>query len=111
MSWSPEQYASYIKTVARRVFADHKKSVEGNALECPIPRKDPDHPRVKILFRVFAVYPTDWDGSTFKELQDGIVHAGLLDGDEWDRLECAGIVSEKAYSKEEERTEVEIFYP
>lgn len=54
--------------------------------------------------------PCDWDGYSIKELQDCLVHAGLLDGDEWFCLE-GSVVSEKAHSREEERTEIEITFP
>lgn len=66
--------------------------------------------RAKILFRVFACRPADWDGYHIKELQDLLVHAGILDGDKWDLLE-GQIISEKVRSEAEERTEIEIIYP
>lgn len=65
--------------------------------------------RCRITFRIYAVRPLDWDNYSVKQIQDCLVHAGILDDDKWDILE-GGIVSEKAYSKEEERTEITIDY-
>jgi len=63
--------------------------------------------RVKIRFRIFAVRPADWDGWHIKELQDLLIHAGILDGDEWYRV-SGEIISEKVSTKTEERTEITV---
>jgi Holliday junction resolvase RusA-like endonuclease len=53
------------------------------------------------------VRPLDWDNYRLKDLQDCLVHAGLLAGDEWNILE-GSVVSCKAHTKAEEKTEIEI---
>jgi len=56
------------------------------------------------------MHPCDWDGYSIKELQDILIKAGILDGDEWYRLHGT-VVSRKVHTKEEERTEVMIEFP
>lgn len=97
----------------------NKKSTQGHALVGAVPRKEKSRPsiakssghsrrsRARITFRIFAVRPADWDGYHIKELQDVCVKSGLLDGDEWDILE-GQVISEKAYAKDAERTEITI---
>lgn len=63
--------------------------------------------RRHILFRVFSTRPADYDGYDVKELQDCLRHAGLLDDDAWDCL-YGTVISEKVYSKDQERTEIEL---
>lgn len=87
------------------------KQVKGNALERPVSRKDKGGTgpvvRFEICFRVYAVQPCDWDGYHIKEIQDMLVHAQLLPDDNW-RILQGRVISEKAHSREEERTEVTI---
>lgn len=63
--------------------------------------------RALIIFTVFSRRPMDWDNPRFKSLQDCLVKAGFLDGDDFARLE-GRVISRKAHRKEDERTEVEI---
>lgn len=65
--------------------------------------------RYRITFRCYRCSPMDWDNAaaSMKRLQDSIVEAGLLPDDNWRVLEGA-VVSAKAASKAEERTEIEI---
>ena len=63
--------------------------------------------RFRIRFRVFSIRPLDWDNYRLKDLQDLLCLTGLLPSDNWDVLE-GSVVSEKAHSKAEERTVVEI---
>lgn len=92
---------------------------KGNALERALPRKAkggngaivcPEPSRCRIQFTVYAVRPCDWDGYHIKEIQDMLVKAGLLDGDEWNLLQ-GEVISEKVHSAEEERTEILIHHP
>lgn len=63
--------------------------------------------RARIRFTVHARRPADWDGWHVKELQDVLVEAGLLDGDEWDILE-GSVRSEKVYKAWQEKTVIDI---
>jgi Holliday junction resolvase RusA-like endonuclease len=100
-----------------RIRPDYTQPVKGNALECPVPRKEKSgsgavvspepRRRCKIQFTIYAVRPCDWDGWSVKEIQDCCVHAGLLDDDKWDLL-YGTVISAKAHTKEEERTIIEI---
>ena len=82
------------------VSASPRKSKSGKGVVLGVARRH-------IRFRVFSQRPADYDGHDVKEVQDCLVHAGLLDGDAWNLL-YGTVISEKAHSKEEERTEVEI---
>ncbi len=96
------------------IRADHPQPAKGNSLVSSAPRKDKsgDGPveRFKIIFRVYSVRPADYDAYSCKELQDMLVHATILPDDNW-RILQGETISCKAYSKEEERTEVEIYEP
>jgi hypothetical protein len=95
------------------------KPTEGGPLVSSVQRKKAGGTRVagraestrrcRITFRIYSVRPLDWDNYSVKQIQDCLVHAGLLGDDKWDILE-GGVVSEKAHSKEEERTEITIEY-
>jgi hypothetical protein len=63
----------------------------------------------RVRFTVFAVRPRDWDNlaASCKQLQDAIVEAGWLPDDDWKTLEGT-VVSAKAATENEERTEVTI---
>ncbi len=105
--------AGNIQNNPSRLPSAVKKRPQGNALVSALPGEvesgfRPPR-RAKILFRVFACRPADWDGYHIKELQDVLVKAGILDGDDWDLLE-GQIVSEKVRSEAEERTEIEIVF-
>ena len=97
---------------AGRVCANHEKPTQGYALVSAAPRKGKGRKgavlgatRCRIQFRVFSQRPADWDGYSVKEIQDCLVHAGLLDEDGWDIL-SGEVISEKAYSAESCRTEI-----
>lgn len=82
---------------------------QGHALERVVSRKTKGRTgpveRYRITFVVYAVRPCDWDGYHVKEIQDMLVHASILSGDDWRILE--GLVrSQKAESKNRERTEI-----
>lgn len=89
-----------------------QKSDTGNPLVRPIQRKKKSRisteGRLKIVYRIYSVRPPDYDNAWTKCLTDCLVEAGILEGDDWWRL-CGETISEKAYSKEEERVEIEIF--
>jgi hypothetical protein len=61
----------------------------------------------EIVFTVYSRRPCDWDGYDIKALQDFLVKVGILPGDGWKTL-TGWIVSRKAATQAEERTEVEI---
>ena len=65
--------------------------------------------RFSIRFEIWAVRPCDWDNyaTGTKFVQDLLVEAGILPGDSYDFLE-GKIISLKAKSKKEERTEITI---
>lgn len=96
------------------------KSDHGNALDDVKPRKVQgirtparnvaNRGRARISFRVWSMRPADWDNQCLKYLQDGLVKAGLIPGDDWHQLE-GSVVSEKAATEEEERTEITIDPP
>lgn len=98
----------------KAISSDNEKPTEGYTLVSPAPREaaGSNGPaiRFRIRFTVFAVRPCDWDGWHVKELQDLLVHAGILGGDEWNKLQ-GEVVSEKVHSKEQERTVIEIWEP
>lgn len=80
------------------------------ALVSIAPREAQSGQRVKVVFRVYAVRPCDWDNYWTKGLQDCLVGAGLLCGDDW-RVLRGEVISEKVNSRAEERTEIEITTP
>lgn len=96
---------------AGRVCANDPKPIEGNTLERPAPREEAcwysPSQRFEIRFIVYSTRPADWDGYHVKELQDMVVKAGILYDDKSELLQ-GSVISRKAYSKEEVRTEVEI---
>lgn len=90
------------------------KPTQGDTLVSAAPRKGKGRKgavlgvaRRRIVFRVFSQRPADWDGYSIKEIQDCLRHAGLLDDDSWHLL-SGEVISEKAHSKEEEMTAIEI---
>lgn len=110
----PHASKSFLDLNAAGAPAADAQPAEGNALVIPgegkAPRRVGDLRRTKIVFRIYARRPADWDGWHIKELQDVLCAAGLLDGDAWDQLEGATI-SEKVHTEREERTEILIEYP
>lgn len=99
-----------------RLRPDDAKPVEGHALVGPSPRTRKGRkgtvlgaPRRRFRFRfvIFSTRPADWDGYSVKEIQDCLVHAGLVDDDAWNLL-SGEVISEKAHSKADERTEITI---
>lgn len=64
--------------------------------------------RYRIRFIVYSVRPCDWDNYRTKALQDCLVAAGLLPGDDWKTLE-GEVITRKAKMKFEERTVIEIW--
>jgi len=96
-----------VKTGAAGVSPAEPKRDERAALDHKPARKAKDGPRFEIVFRIYAVRPTDWDNWYVKLLQDMLVRAGILHDDHWRILE-GRVISEKAKSQQEERTEIEI---
>lgn len=94
-----------------RIRPAYTEPTKRDALECPLPRKEAGSQsptqRLSITFIVYSRRPCDWDGYHVKELQDMLVHAGVLLSDDWTVLE-GRIISRKAHTKEEERTVIEI---
>lgn len=69
--------------------------------------KEAGGPRFEIVFTVYATRPADWDGYSIKALQDMLVRSGILPDDSWETLQ-GRVISAKAESPEEERTEITI---
>lgn len=115
MNWAPEQYELWKSKQAGVVGIrpDDPQCAQGRSLVRPVSRKDSRRAepaeRIRIRFTIYAVRPADWDGYDIKELQDMLVHAAILPSDQWSVLQ-GEVVSEKAYSKEEQRTEIEIWF-
>lgn len=82
------------KTLVNRTPRETKG---GNSLTC----------RYRIIFTFYACRPLDWDNCNVKQLQDIMVQVGLLPSDDWKVLE-GHIISKKAHTREEERTEIVI---
>jgi len=61
----------------------------------------------EITFTVYSVRPCDYDGYDIKYLQDWLVSAGIISGDDWKTI-TGRVCSRKAKSKEEEKTVIEI---
>jgi hypothetical protein len=88
----PAQGSALVKEPLR------KGKGKGGAVQCP---------RYRITATVFAVKPRDWDNlaASLKQLQDEIVAAGWLPGDDWRQLD-GRVVSAKAATVADERTEI-----
>lgn len=63
--------------------------------------------RIRVHFTVYSARPLDWDNYRLKDLQDCLVLAGFLDGDDWNILE-GKVTSEKVHTKAEEKTVIVI---
>ena len=63
--------------------------------------------RFEIVFTVYSRHPCDWDGYDIKALQDFLIKAGIIPDDGWQTL-SGRVVSRKAATQGEERTEIEI---
>lgn len=110
--WTIEDLANYERrklavSAARapRLPTVHAEPVKGKPLDCQVSGEAAGRARVKIRFSFYSRRPCDWDAYSVKELQDLLVHAGILDSDQWDSLQ-GEIISEKVQQKEEERTEI-----
>jgi hypothetical protein len=63
--------------------------------------------RYQIIYRVFNCQPCDFDNYHTKFVTDALVASGIIPRDDWDALE-GKTVSEKAHTRKEQRTEIEI---
>jgi hypothetical protein len=63
--------------------------------------------RFEITFTIYAVRPCDYDGYDIKSIQDSLVRAKIIPDDKWSVL-SGRIVSRKARTKAEEKTEIKI---
>lgn len=99
------------KNYAGRLPPAKPQRPEGQPLERPAPGeasgRSVTSPRHRIRFTIYSVHPCDWDGYHIKELQDMLVRAAILPDDNWGFLQ-GEIVSEKAHTKADERTEITI---
>lgn len=115
VNWTSEQAAAYERKQANnrssRLRPAQPQPTQGHALVSAPPGEEAGRSvplaRFKIVFTVYAVRPCDYDGLHIKELQDMLVEAGLLHGDQWNELD-GEVRSRKAHTKEEERTVIEI---
>lgn len=104
----PRASAAFIEANAEGLRAAYAKRPAVVPLERPAQRKDAGRTRAAIRFTCFSRRPADWDNLRFKDLQDLLVIAGILDDDAWDILKGC-VESKKAHSAEEERTEISIY--
>jgi hypothetical protein len=104
-TWSK---GTVVKVGNPELRAAEPERVERKALDKKVRGKGTGCGGFAILFTVHAVRPQDWDNYSVKGLQDMLVHAGIIDADSWDELE-GSVRSRKVQSKEEERTEIEIW--
>lgn len=108
--WTSDDLRAYEDRVAR-LRAPQPEQPPGKALVRPISGEaeggagTPD--RFSVRFDIFAVRPLDFDNAFTKPLQDCLVAAGIIPGDDWKTLE-GHVACHKAGSKSEERTEVTI---
>lgn len=115
--WTKEDLEAYerkranSKAGASGLPATNTQPTQRQPLERTAPRKDKGRvvtsPRHRIRFTIYAVRPCDWDGHHIKELQDMLVNASIIPDDNWGFLQ-GEVISEKAHSLEEERTEIEL---
>ena len=91
-----------------RLSSGSKECDSGLSLDDSGKRKAKGCHRFKIRFIVYNRYPCDWDAYHIKELQDLLVHAGVLPDDDWLTLE-GEVVSRKAKDQTEEKTVIEIY--
>lgn len=106
----PNASESFIRANCDRsegLFASDQQCSKGSPLDSVAQREDKGSNRLKIVFRIFAVRPADWDNWHVKEIQDMLVHAGFLVGDDWNLL-SGEVISEKVSKKSEEKTEITI---
>lgn len=94
-----------------RLHSNHTKPSQGGALVGEPPREiESWHgaaKRFEITLTVYSVRPCDYDGYDIKPIQDMLVRAKIIPDDKWDVL-SGRIVSCKARTQEEERTEIQI---
>jgi hypothetical protein len=103
--------ATIVENRSDGVRANNPQPVKGNTLERVAPREDSSRAvplqRFRITFTVYAARPADYDGYDIKHLQDWCVKAALIPDDNWRILE-GSVISRKAHSKADERTEIEV---
>lgn len=94
-----------------RVSAADAKPHEGNALEQPASGEEArwhgTANRFEITYTIYSVRPADFDNYSCKYVQDFLVKAGILPNDGW-RCLSGRVISRKAKTQAEERTEIEI---
>jgi hypothetical protein len=109
--WTQQEYADFLdratKAGSSRLHTGEPKQDQRTRLVPRVRRKAEGGESFKIVFRVYAVRPKDYDNIYTKPLQDLLVHAGCLPGDDWKTL-SGEVISAKAKSEAEERTEIEI---
>lgn len=98
-------------SVVKGTSAANAQPIERSTLVRASPRDGAgcgcDLKRLKIVFTIRSRRPADWDGYHIKELQDVLVHAGILADDSWDLLQ-GEVISEKVHKVEEEGTLITI---
>jgi Holliday junction resolvase RusA-like endonuclease len=109
-TWTSHDLRAFQDRVAR-LRAPQPERPARETLVSPVPGeaagRASSQGRFSVTFKIFSCRPLDFDNAFTKPLQDALVEAGLLPGDDWRTLE-GRVASHKARSKAEERTEVTI---
>lgn len=87
------------------VCASKQEQPKRKSLERVTQGEVPSVSRYAIHFRIYSQRPLDWDNYWTKCIQDILVQIGAIHDDAWNVLQ-GSVKSEKAHSKEEERTEI-----
>ena len=103
----PNASQSTIRVNTPRIHPAEPERPAKCTLERPVSGEETCAFRFEIEFTVYSRRPLDWDNWRVKELQDALINAGILDSDDWSRLQ-GRVKSCKVHTKEEERTEIKI---
>lgn len=113
MGWTSDHVKAYnrkrgIEAGPERLPAPEQKPCQETPLDGPCSGEDQDCPPFKIVFRIHATRPNDWDNPWTKICQDLLIAAGILHDDKWNVL-SGQIIPRKAKTISEEKTEITIY--
>lgn len=107
----PNASRAFIKANLGSLHPNHKKPSQRGALvgerEGEVESWHGAAKRFEITFRIYSTTPCDYDGYDIKPIQDMLVRAQIIPDDKWNLL-SGRVVSCKARTKSEEKTEIEI---